>query len=317
MAVGKEKLISIYKQTHNKKEFVEVCSKKYPTLKKSYTSQVWYKFKNEFEQKPTIHRGSPTKTTQNDVVPDDVDSSNDDVDSGVGNNDNNALDESPSDKIQTLDANDVNVTEGESVENKDLREVYGNMFNEDGDDESSDDEDFDSYETSQTKNTKSQKSVDISPARLLSYIAVSINNNLLYGNVKLVGDRLLSDDERNTIDEFSIGVAKKDLKLLEDQPEINWALASFIVPAMNRIDLYIEKLVDISKKRAVTKRPKQSEDMKDQQQEVSQPQTNYNNEQKQTIQAWIQQGFKVDDNFDFTQPIDIVAYRDNKIIKNM
>ncbi|MEM3265711.1 MAG: hypothetical protein QXH07_07135 [Thermoplasmata archaeon] len=295
MAVGKDKLYEIYKNVKTRRDFIAQCTEKYPQLKKTYISQVWYKFKAEHAN---------TASTSNAVAQQTSESAQQTTDATVTTNG----ELSATDQIQPFSSEDVKTVAGEPVENKNLKEVYGNMFSEEGGGE---EEEQEAHEEAEQE--EAPTNVSVSPAQLLSSIAKGINNNLLYGNVKLIGDRPLTEDEMSTIDDFSSAVAKKDLKLLEDQPEINWAIASFMIPALNRIDLYFDKMINFIKKHP----PRKQQQQQQQAQEQQQQQPKYSEEQLQTLQAWNEQGFRVDPAFDFKQPIDIVAYRDAKIVRNV
>ncbi|MEM3265642.1 MAG: hypothetical protein QXH07_06790 [Thermoplasmata archaeon] len=289
MKIEREKLHEIFMQSSSKKEFIDKVMERYPEMKKGYLTQVWYKIKREAKNQ--------THTPQQ----------------GIANAESTPQPQQSND-IQIINPSDITATEGESFDNKGLKEVYGNMFEESGADNEGNENEGNANNANEEAN---QKSVSISPAQLLSSIAIGINNNLLYGNAKLIGDRQLTDDEKENIFNFSSAVAQKDLKMLEDQPEINWAIASFIVPAINRIDLYFNKLAEFAKKHPFKRNNINNNSNNNKSNaEESTPQPKYTEEQKKTIEAWISQGFKVDPAFDFVQPIDIVAYRDYKIVRN-
>lgn len=272
--------------------------KMYPDISNNYINQVWYKVRDV--------RSQVNRTPSNNLpVPQPV--------SQPSQND-----ESSDESVITPE---INVEKGDDTPSVGLKDIYGKMFEEEGGGEESSDDSNNSSDSSGGDEGErfNNNNIHISPATFLTSIAKGINNGILYGGKKLVGERELSDDEISIINSFSEVVAKKDLSLLEDQPELNYVIASFLVPAANRLDLYYDKVVEMIKKRDNKQRQQQRQQTQSTEKESGEVivTSRYSPEQQDTIDRWIAQGFKVDPNYVFTDGIDIVAYRDLRIVRNL
>ena len=295
MAVGLSEFQRLAQSCGSRKEFVKRAQKKYPQLSSSYIGQVWYKVRQS-NNNSKVRTPEPAQQNTEDTE--------DDNSSNVENVEDKGV-ETP----------EVSVVKGENTESVGLKDIYGRMFDEESND--SDENSYDEDESEDDSGDDNTTRIKVSPARFLVSIAQGINNNLLYGGAKIVGERKLTNDEVDNIIAFSDDVAKKDLKMLEDQPELNYFIASFIVPAINRSDLYINKLKEFIAKHPKKQQQKQSNvENVEAQSAGNDNKSIYSAQQQQTIDQWVRQGFRVDPEYNFTQPIDIIAYRDMHIIRN-
>ena len=146
----------------------------------------------------------------------------------------------------------------------------------------------------------------------LAQLAIAINDHLLYGEKGLIGYRPLEEDEKEVINESSKGVIAQ-LEYIED-PKARYLFYSYLVPAVARIDLYIDKLVSVVKNRGFVKKQFQNINQNTNQ---SNNTINLTEQQKEMLENWRRGGFKIDPAFDFNKDVDIVAYRDMKIVRNI
>lgn len=314
MVTNAEEFRKIAKTCNSRKEFIQKVKSKHPNLSTNYVGQVWYKVRNNNSN------NNIKKHIQSKSIPKQSQPSEEETDSEP----ESTSDES-SNNYETQDVNVetpiVSVSKGENTESVGLKDIYGRMFEEEGseDAEDSDSQNEEEEDSDEEESDDGYRKVKVSPSRFLVSIAQGINDSILYGGVNLIGKRKLTNDEISDINSFSEAVAKKDLKMLEDQPELNYFIASFIVPAINRSDLYIEKIKDFIAKHPTKKQQQQQQNATNI--EASQPAQNdkpqYSQQQQQTIEQWIKEGFKIDPKYNFTQTIDVVAYRDLKIIRNL
>jgi len=150
----------------------------------------------------------------------------------------------------------------------------------------------------------------------LATLAIAINDHLLYGEKGLIGYRPLEEDEKEVINESSKGVIAQ-LEYIED-PKARYLFYSYLVPAVARIDLYIDKLASVIRNRGFVKRQFQNVNQNvNQNTNQSNNTINLTEQQKEMLENWRRGGFKIDPAFDFNKDIDIVAYRDMKIVRNI
>ena len=226
--------------------------------------------------------------------------------------------------VKTLSEKDIKV-ESKNVEaDKGLKNIYKRMssdlFGEESEipeeipKENINKEKEEEIEEIPKEEVKQQPQLNLSNP--LAQLAIAINDHLLYGEKGLIGYRPLEEDEKEVINESSKGVIAQ-LEYIED-PKARYLFYSYLVPAVARIDLYIDKLASVIKNRGFVKRQFQNVN-----QNVNQNANQNNNtinlseQQREMLENWRRGGFKIDPAFDFNKDIDIVAYRDMKIVRNV
>ena len=82
--------------------------------------------------------------------------------------------------------------------------------------------------------------------------------------------------------------------------------------------MYIDKLASVIRNRGFVKRQFQNVNQNvNQNTNQSNNTINLTEQQKEMLENWRRGGFKIDPAFDFNKDIDIVAYRDMKIVRNI
>jgi len=227
-----------------------------------------------------------------------------------------------SNEVKELSENDIKV-EGKNVEaDKSLKDIYKRMSNDlFGEEESLSEKGFSESEEQETEENKQtfenisneEAKPELNLSNPLATLAIAINDHLLYGDKGLVGYRPLESDEKEVINESSKGVIAQ-LEYIED-PKVRYLFYSYLVPAVARIDLYINKAISIIKNKNFNRKSQQNVN---QNQTQNQNQTsNLTEQQKQMLDNWRNGGFQIDPAFDFNKDIDIAAYRDKKIVRNI
>ena len=228
--------------------------------------------------------------------------------------------------VKVLNQNEVKVEDKNVEADKGLKDIYKKMskdlFGESEVPEEkplekalSKEEDEEEVEEIPKEEVKQQPQLNLSNP--LATLAIAINDHLLYGEKGLIGYRPLEEDEKEVINESSKGVIAQ-LEYIED-PKARYLFYSYLVPAVARIDLYIDKLASVIKNRSLFRKGF-SENIK---QNVNQNTNQSNNtinlteQQKEMLNNWRNGGFQIDPAFDFNKDIDIVAYRDKKIVRNV
>ena len=235
--------------------------------------------------------------------------------------------------VKVLNQNEVKVEDKNVEADKELKDIYKRMSSDlFGEDESLLEKGFSENEEKALSKEEGEEEIEEKPfdktfsksfqpqlnlSNPLAQLAIAINDHLLYGEKGLIGYRPLEEDEKEVINESSKGVIAQ-LEYIED-PKARYLFYSYLVPAVARIDLYIDKLVSVIKNRSLFRKGF-SENIK---QNVNQN-TNQNNntinlteQQREMLENWRKSGFKIDPTFDFNKDIDIVAYRDMKIVRNV
>jgi len=231
-------------------------------------------------------------------------------------------------QVKILNQNDIKV-ENKSVEaDKGLKDIYKRMSNDlFGEDESLLEKGFteneekkegeENIEEIPKEEVKSQPQLNLSNP--LATLAIAINDHLLYGDKGLIGYRPLESDEKEVINESSKGVIA-ELEYIED-PKMRYLFYSYLVPAVARIDLYIDKLASVIRNRSLLRKGFSEKNVNQNQGSLidvsSKEKSNLTEQQKEMLENWRRGGFKIDPAFDFNKDIDIVAYRDMKIVRNI
>jgi len=222
--------------------------------------------------------------------------------------------------VKTLSEKDIKV-ENKNVEaDKGLKDIYKKMSSDLFGEESEIPEEMSKENINEEKEkeveeipkeeVKQQPQLNLSNP--LAQLAIAINDHLLYGEKGLIGYRPLGEDEKEVINESSKGVIAQ-LEYIED-PKARYLFYSYLVPAVARIDLYIDKLASVIKNRGFVKKQFQNAN-----QNVNQSNNTINltEQQKEMLNNWRNGGFQIDPAFDFNKDIDIVAYRDKRIVRNV
>jgi len=224
-----------------------------------------------------------------------------------------------SNEVKELNENDIKV-EGKNTEaDKNLKDIYKKMSSDLFGEEEVKEEPINEEPEEENKQTfenisnEQETKPELNLANPLATLAIAINDHLLYGEKGLVGYRPLEGDEKEVINESSKGVIAQ-LEYIED-PKVRYLFYSYLVPAVARIDLYINKAISVIKNRNFNRKPQQNIN---QNQTQNQNQTvNLTEQQKQMLENWRNGGFQIDPAFDFNKDIDIAAYRDKRIVRNI
>jgi len=230
--------------------------------------------------------------------------------------------------VKVLNQNEVKVEDKNVEADKGLKDIYKRMSNDlFGEDESLLEKGFteneekkegeENIEEIPKEEVKSQPQLNLSNP--LATLAIAINDHLLYGDKGLIGYRPLESDEKEVINESSKGVIA-ELEYIED-PKMRYLFYSYLVPAVARIDLYIDKLASVIRNRSLLRKGFSEKNVNQNQGSLidvsSKEKSNLTEQQRQMLENWRNGGFKVDPAFDFNKDIDIMAYRDLKIVRNI
>jgi len=231
-------------------------------------------------------------------------------------------------EVKELNQNEVKVEDKNVEADKELKDIYKRMSSDlFGEDETLLEKGFTENEEKPLSKEEGEEEIEEKPfdktfsksfqpqlnlSNPLAQLAIAINDHLLYGEKGLIGYRPLEEDEKEVINESSKGVIAQ-LEYIED-PKARYLFYSYLVPAVARIDLYIDKLASVIRNRGFVKKQFQNVN-----QNVNQSNNTINltEQQKEMLENWRKGGFKIDPAFDFNKDIDIVAYRDMKIVRNI
>jgi len=227
-------------------------------------------------------------------------------------------------EVKTLNQNDVKVEDKNVEADESLKDIYKKMSSDlFGEDESlleekgfTDKTFSKSFEVEEIPKEEVKQQPQLNLSNPLAQLAIAINDHLLYGEKGLIGYRPLEEDEKEVINESSKGVIAQ-LEYIED-PKARYLFYSYLVPAVARIDLYIDKLASVIKNRGFVKKQFQNANQNvNQNTNQSNNTINLTEQQKEMLNNWRNGGFQIDPAFDFNKDIDIVAYRDKRIVRNV
>ncbi len=303
-------LVDIYNNTKTLSEFKQIAEQK-TLLSPSYLIRVYYKIKKEIKN---------SKKSDNKIVNVAVSDKNDKNEKNDKNDKIEGLDTNLKDD-DVIDNPKIKIDSGETENSDDLKDIYKNMYSDEGFSKEETEEKSKDYNANtsskQNDDNNNNDSVDISASGLLTTIVKGLNNNLFYGGATIVGNRPLLQEEVEIIKAYSKPIADQHLKMLDDAPELNFLIASFAIPAINRIDLFWDKFSNYLKTLDKNKKRKEQTEQTEPEQTEQSEEVKYNDVQQQTIDQWKNSGFKIDPKYTFAQTIDIISYRDNKIIRNI
>jgi len=223
-------------------------------------------------------------------------------------------------QTKELNESDVKVEDKNVEADKGLKDIYKKMskdlFNE---------EELAPEEISQNeeqpvkalnKDVNIEQKANLNLANPLATLAIAINDHLLYGDKGLIGYRPLETDEKAIIEESGKGVIAQ-LDYIED-PKVRYLFYSYAVPAVARIDLFIDKAISAIKNRNKFKANKPANNNTiNTPVEINTKTLTMTDEQKAYIENLKAAGVNVDPAFDFSKDIDTAAYRDRKIFRNL
>lgn len=150
-------------------------------------------------------------------------------------------------------------------------------------------------------------------------------------------ERPLSPEEKAMVDRSSEGLSASygDALVNENAPIINYLAFGFVIPSINRMDIIVPKLMNYFRKGKPQARnqdaEQQAQEQQQGQQKSQQEQQEANNENEKPVKDWdsltpqaqawildlIDKNYSVDPNYSHGVGIDLLAFRDAKILRNV